>query len=272
MLGPEDAKAPMLDFEVPGGYLHRVSKDGVDRIVSLYRVQVREMQGWEEDILSEENTSLTERFHRIVGGCLLRLSDDEGNEVTDKKVLTGAPDRMLMSDLLVCILKIRQCTVGDDLRWKVECPNCTTVDEQTGEEKKTKFTAIYSLKDLKIEALEGERTKRVRELKTSRGNVITWEMMNGLMERSLERVRGKKKDRATAGLMVRVKTINNIAPTSEVLKNLSWTERTEIRKQFESEGGIETDIEVACHKCGKEFKTPMEIGGDFFGLLGASED
>ena len=273
MIGVEDAKVPVIDFEIPGGYITKVRKDDKEETVSLYKVRAREMQGWEEDILSEEDSSIIDRFHRIVGSCLLRLSDDNGNEITDRKVLVGAPDRLLMSDLLVCILKIRQCTVGDDLRWQVNCPNCTTVDATSGKENPTKFTALYSLADLKIDSLEGDRLKRVREFTTPRGNVVTWEMMNGLMERSLEKIRAKKKDRATAGLMVRVKTINGVPCTFETLKDLGMQERQRIRKDFENEGGVDTDIDVVCHKCGHKFKTSLEItGGNFFGLSETLED
>ena len=272
--GIEDASVPTIQFEVPGGYVTQVRSDGgEERLVSLYKLHARELGGEEEDILAEEDTPTTVKFHKIVSSCLLSISDDEGNVVKDPKVLVKASDRLLMSDLLIGILRVRQCTVGNNLQWPVDCPECESVDPKSGSAIPTKITVLFNLDDLEIKPLEGDRTVRLREFTTSRGAKVTWEMLNGSMERELMKVRGRVKDKATAGMLVRLRTVNGEPATMKNVKALSFVERGEIRdKYLKSEGDIVRDVKALCHRCGANFKTPIRITGDnFFDLSGMLE-
>jgi hypothetical protein len=265
MITEDDAKVPQLAFELPAGYLTKVKDGDEEREVVLKHAVVREMTGFEEDLLAEDSTTLTSRFHQIIGACLLSLSDDNGNEITDRKVLNKAPAKMLVSDLTLAMIKIRQASLGDELRFAVTCHECTRPNSKTEKEEPTTFTKIFNLNDLDIASAEGEGVNRVREFQTSRGRKVTWEMMNGLMEHQLSKVRARKKDRVTEAMLVRVRTIDNEPVTADMLKGLSFIERSEIRDQFDLEGGVETSVQVMCPNCGHEFETPLEMkSSDFF--------
>lgn len=262
----DDAKVPMLTFKLPRGYL---LKEGEDTHI-LNMATIREMTGDEEDIVAQEDKSFTQRMHELVGSCLTSLSDGGSKTITNRKVLLKAPDHLLMSDLLTSIIRVREVTVGDEFRQKVKCPGCTTL-----EGKPFKWTAILSLKEFDGIPVEGDPLQSTRDYETSRGKKIVWEMLTGQGE--LEHGKKKnKKERATLALLARVKSVDgedDIKKVRAVLKAMSFTERQEIRKQFDVEGGIETDFECVCSNCDEEFKESLDIGSkEFFFPSGTSED
>jgi hypothetical protein len=239
-----------------------------EQLVTLRNVVMREMEGEEEDILMEDERSFTARFHEIVGNCLVSLSDNDGNEISDPTVLKKAPNSMLIGDLFLCFLKVREVTVGTDLRWKAKCPNCKQVDPDTGEKTKpTMITVQFNLRDLKVLEFKGDPLVREKTCTTERGRSVVWKMMTGAMERELSKVRGRKKERGTAALSVRLKTVDGKPADYKILKRMPYMERLGIRKQFDDEGGVETDVDALCHMCGHRFKSQIKIASEnFFGL------
>lgn len=255
----DEAKSVILTYKLPRGFL---LKEG-DEVHILNNATIREMTGDDEDIIANDSKGFTERMHQLVGNCLTSLSDGQGKTITDKNFLANVPKQLLMSDLLVSILRIRQVTVGDEVRQKIRCPSCTN-----DEGKPYIWTAILSLKDFDGLPVEGDPLKNIRECTTSRGTKVIWEMMTG----EIEIESGKKKntrEKATLALMARVRDINGETDSKKIkaiLKSMSFVERQEIRKEFDAEGGIETDFDCICNNCGHEFKANLDIGGTSFFL------
>lgn len=252
----EDAKATIITFDLPRGLLVR-GKDG-DADVLYNKATIREMSGYEEDIIANEKMTFTHRMHALVGNCLLSLSDGGSNEITSSKILLKATDDLLMSDLLVCVFKIREVTVGSEVRQKVTCPECTT-----DEGKPFIWTAILNLSEFGGIPVEGDPYEDTREFTTSRGTKIRWKMMTGAMEKNTEKTKNPSKA-ATLALLNRVISVNDEDASVSLLQSLFSVERQEIRDAFDVEGGIETDFECVCRNCGSEFKTQLEIGGAGF--------
>jgi predicted Zn-ribbon and HTH transcriptional regulator len=188
--------------------------------------------------------------------------------ITDRKMLMEkVPQKLLMSDLLVSFLRIREVTVGSEVRQKVRCPECTNDEGQP-----FIFTVILDLSEFEGLPVEGDPLQTIREYTTPRGVKITWEMMDGELELAHEKKKNAK-EKATAALLARVRTVNGEPAKKEVLKKMAYVERTAIRKQFDQEGGIETDFDCKCRNCGYQFKVPLEIGGtDFFSPSETSDD
>jgi hypothetical protein len=260
----EDAKIPSITFALPRGYL---LNDGDGGVHVLCTATVREMCGEEEDIIANDKVSFTKRLHQLVGSCLTTLEDGDGHSITDRKQLAIIASKMLMSDLLVCVIRIREVTIGNEIRQVVSCPNC--VDDEGNP---YSWTAILDLSEFEALPVKGDAAMSVREYTTSRGTVVTWEMMTGDAELIHERKK-LSKDKATASLLTRVRTLNGEVATKVNLKALSYVERNEIRKQFDAEGGVETDFDAVCRNCDHEFKVPLEVGGmRFFNPSEASSD
>jgi hypothetical protein len=91
-------------------------------------------------------------------------------------------------------------------------------------------------------------------------------MLSGAGELAYEAMK-KSRERATAVLMARIRTINGkliTKDTKDAVKRLPMLERQEIRKEFDVEGGIETSFTSVCKRCKHEFKTELEMGGSSF--------
>lgn len=268
----EKAKTVVGTYELPAGYIHEF--DGETALLTI--AKLREMNGHDEDILSQEGLPFADRFREVLGRCLLELSDDNGHSICDATTLSKAPAQMLVSDLTVLLMRLRQLTVGDVIQFKVNCEN---------PECKTLLMKTVRVSSFDIEPITGDPMQREREIVTSRGNKVVWKMMTGEMQSQANKVvkdleieaakqgnkrttlakaiKAKKERRVTAFMMVRVKSINGEPVTYQSLGDLPWAERQDIRDEFDAEGGIDTDVEVTCD-CGHTFVTPISIDGSTF--------
>lgn len=267
-----DPKTSQVTFYVPCGYL--LEEDGEAHV--LNRVTMREMAGREEDLIADERMTTTQRLHAVVANCVVSLSNDEGREVLDEKILRACTRKMLMSDIVVCLFRLREVTVGDEMRIKAQC----TCSDNYGAP--FSQTHILSMKEFDVVESKGNPKIRVREFTTSHGQkAISWEMMSGEMELRLDSERQRKpkkraereavgveaKDgqKATQALLARVRTIDGVPATVEGLRDLPFRDRQEIRRRFDEEGGINTDVSVVCRNCGREYEVSIGMAAsDFF--------
>lgn len=261
-----DPKAPYIECMVPRGVI--IKKDDGEHVLNV--VKMRELRGHEEDVLTNDKVDITIRLHQILSNCLVSVSD-RGENVIDapnelKKLLSSHPRGLLMSDTLVLLFRLREVTVGDEYRQKVVCPKCTTNDGDP-----YSWTHIGSMADLEIIPATGDLSQYRRSYTTTRGNVIEWDMLTAAREAELSKNK-LSKDKATRSLLMRVVTINGAVATMDALKDLSFVERQEIREQFDSEGGMKTDLQMACRNCGHEFTVGLDIDArDFFNPSGTSK-
>jgi len=258
----DDPKSPMIIAQVPRGALIQKGGDE-DGFHVLNVVTMRELSGEEEDMLADEKQDVMAKLYGVVSSCIVALSDGKDVVVDDlrkiRQLCNAHPSGFLMSDMLTLLFRLREVTVGDEYRQAVTCPAC-----EDDEGRKFSWTHIGSLTDLEVVPASGNLEETSREFTTSRGNIIKWTMLTAV--RHIESTKKKtKKDKATTTLMLRVESINGEKATLEILKKMSFRERTEIRKQFDDEGGIDTMVPVVCRNCGHEFTVGLEIAAqDFF--------
>lgn len=270
-----DPKTSQITFYVPGGYIYEEDDGaGGKRTHVLNKVTMREMTGHEEDILADDRMSVTQRMHAMISNCITMLSNDSGVSLSQDKLPKPCTNHLLMSDILVSLFRIREVTVGDEMRIKAECSKCKDDDGNPFAQ-----THIFSIKNIDVVPVTGDPKMRVREFMTKSGKKITWEMMNGDMELQNEAMRstekktkdkdGKKIDRAsnkaTYALISRVRTIDDLPATVDSLKGLPFRDRQEIRNRFDEEGGIDTDILVICRNCKASYEVSIGLAAlDFF--------
>ena len=267
----DDPKVPRLQCIIPRGALVPVKggEDGERKALNI--VVLRELRGGEEDILSDKSLEITERLNEIVGRCIVSISDGE-TTITDAKSLSALmhthPWGLSLADVLTLLLRLREVTVGDEFRQKVTC----RADGCTNDPRKPySWTHVGSLSDLEVIPCSGNAVECEKTFTTSRGTFIRWSILTAEYERRFAKKK-MPKDLATRALMLRVNTVGDQPVTKENLKDLAFIERAELRKEFDVEGGIETDLKMVCGNCGEEFKVPLEIdAGNFFHPLVTSE-
>jgi len=260
-------------YRLPCGYIYETEEGDF----LLRNVKLREISGWEEDLLDrDEGSRESALVQELLANCLLELSDDEGHIVSSdtpegKQLLRAVPGKLILSDLTTLFIRLRQLTVGDKVTFSVKCtdPTCGTL-----------FTKIADLSQVGVIDVEGDPLERVRTLTTDRGNVIKWRMMTGQMQQKAEAdaldieaelqrrggrkttranmLKTKKESKATAFLLNRIVSINDQEPTYQMVKDLAWSERQDIRDAFDQEGGMDTEILVRC-ACGNSFLTNISL-------------
>lgn len=236
-----EAKSTVGIFELPCGYL---APDGE----LITEVQVREITGVEEDMLAAKNIPGGKKITQLLGNCLERLGP-----MTDKPILVRCARDLLIGDRVFLMLAIRRVTLGDDFPFEKECPKC---------DHKSLYTVdLGSLETQKM----GDPKKRVYEGALPNGKSVRWHCMTGKEEETLSKV--GTTDALSASILVRVDSINGGPVSMQAIKALSMRDREWLRERFdESEGGVDTTLQLTCPECGAEFEDQLDVGqtGFFF--------
>lgn len=242
----QDPKGSLGALVLPCGYLE--SKD-----VLYTDADVREITGREEDMFASEQVPAHQKLGRMLAMCTTRVGPIVDSGALASKIV---PD-LLVGDRLALLIKIRQTSFGDEYPFHERCPNTSCPDHREG--------AYFGvrLSDLKVLSMPDPR-QRVYERKTAKGRSFVFHPMTG---RDEERIAHYQENRLTLNILARLDSYEGRPVSLEFVQSLGSAERDSMREAFEEvEGGIDTEVELACVKCGKEWATNLSIGqtGFFF--------
>jgi len=229
-------------FELPCGY---VDPDG-----NLHReVQVREMTGNEEDMLSSKTVPNNKKIGMLVQACLVRIG-----EITDRGRLNAVVNKLTVGDRVFLMFAVRRTTLGDEYPYRETCPEC-------------KFKGIFhlDLSQLEIKRMD-DTAQRKYTRKLPSGRTVVFHPLLGEHEDEISKATNSTSALSLA-MLLRIESIDDQPPTLQLVKNLSHRDREFLRTQFdEVEGGVETNLEMTCPQCGFEFERDLEVGqaGFFF--------
>ena len=238
----DEPTAPEAVLELPCGYL---DADGTLHT----EVVVREMTGAEEDMLASKQTPDHKKFGELVRRCVTRLGTE-----TDPGKLTVAIDSLPLGDRVFLLFAIRRVSLGETFPFISKCPEC---------EKESMFR--LNLADLDVRKMP-EPTKRVFETTTPTGKKVAFRPLFGKDDDRLSMLQDEKA-KATMALAVRIITINGEPASVEQVQNMSIRDRNHLRDTFEeSDGGVDTAMDMQCPRCMQEYEQDVGIGqtGFFF--------
>jgi hypothetical protein len=208
--------------------------------------ELREMTGAEEDILT--NARLMRQgdgINQILRNCLVLLG--ETTEVTMTDVLD-----MLAGDRLFLLIKLRQVSLGDEVRVTMPCTNPSCLYENQ---------ACINLEDLEVTPYPSERECTT----TLHGShtVVVFGPLTGHHEKRLAAIQDPN---LTQAMLMRIITVNGQPPTKHTLTAMSLGDRQALRQAMAAaDGGIESVIELECSGCGTVLKARVhETPGFFF--------
>lgn len=214
------------------------------------QVEVREITGYEEDMLASNVMPAHDKISALISRCTTRIG-----EVRDKGRIPAIVEELLVGDRIFLMFAIRRVSVGDDFPFQATCPSC-------------KHAGIFRLNlgtDLETFPMP-EPKKRLYERTLPSGAVVRFRPLCGKDEALL--AKSKSKDAAVSlSMLLRVELLNGEAPTLAKVQSLSLRDRSALREAFEEiEGGIDTDLELQCSACGHEFEEQLDVGqqGFFF--------
>lgn len=251
--------SPIGVFQLPCGVMSEDNRLHTE-------IEVHEIGGVQEDMLSNPKISDDTKFDRLLAECIIRVGP-----FTGKNMMSQLPDEMTVGDKIFSIYAIRRASVGDIFPVIAICPN--KEDPRTGLPCAKPDLHRYDLSTLEIRPMPDPMTREFEE--KVRGVIIAWHVMCGRDQKRLadpvfiQQLRALKLTNdevlATKNLYSRVSTIDGKPATLEGLRALGMYTRNHLRDRFEDvEGGVDTAYTMDCQYCGHSWKTEVDIGSQGF--------
>jgi hypothetical protein len=225
-----------LVFELPTGWL------GPDGQVHR-RVEMREMTGYEEDVIGDDRLPYNVRMNRVLAGCVVKLGP-----ITDKAEIEKIMDQLTSVDRMKLLIMIRVASLPEPFEFDVTCPSCSK-----------KGTHQLDLLTLQFEGLKDPKVREY-ELSLPSGRKAVCRVLTGELENRISEL--ERADIMSGSILLRLAKLDGKADlTLEDVKKMPLKDRTALRNKFdEIEGGFERDIQVSCKNCRKEFETRLDLG------------
>jgi hypothetical protein len=223
-------------FELPCGLL-----DGDN----LYKdVVVREISGYEEDMLANQKMPASKKMSELLARCVTRIGP-----ITDKGKIAQAIMDLIVGDRAALIFAIRRVTLGDEYPFKDKCPEC----------EKESLYAVDLGTEISIKEMPDPK-KRLFEKVLPSGKVVRFKPMTGHGEEKLAKSKNRDEDALSLAIQMRLETLDGKPAGLGDVKGLGLRDRQALRDAFEEvEGGVDTEVDMKCPHCEHEFKREVDI-------------
>ena len=269
-----DAASEMGLFTIVGGYL---DEEGVVH----NEVQVKSMSGREEELISNSSINILDRLNGVMVNCTERIGT-----ITERGKIAQAINRLPMGSrrhLLICLRRVTHWKRYKDLyEMDIRCPidDCQQVGSyqvNLGElemfemEDPGKREFAVKLLDSESEVIwrvasapQEKISQSVRGSKTDDFRILTFAIMMRLISVDGDDVRLGVDD-FTQGSIKKLRLSNRARKLYETV--VSWTsgDREQLRESFIlNEPDIETEVDIQCEFCKREFKGDLNLTQETF--------
>lgn len=166
-------------------------------------------------------------------------------------------------DLETILVKIRENTYGPRFYFEAECPHC-------GHENKDQRLDLDKLKLDKLKTKDVFNTKRLEfELTKSKCKIELKPIMLKDLFESIKIAKDKHDELITSIMALSIRTLDGAEVKSpKDVEKLPAMDIMEIQTKMEKlkiEGSIDTNVEMQCNKCKKDFDSKLDVfNSDFF--------
>jgi len=224
--------------------------------------EIRGLKGKEGKLLADRAAARTgSTFEKILSGCWLTTTDPGIYDVPEGSALDWS--RVLVADRFYTLLQIRALTFGEEYAFAVQCQSSGC---------RERFEWTLNLKDLPVRSLTTEAKMAFKagnrfETKLPRdGRKVWFRLMTGADEiRAAAVLKPGRGDMLLTALSLRIVQIEGVADNEKrkFLDEMEMADAAALLDQFdETDGGVETTIEVECPACAgvEEVQLPFEKG------------
>lgn len=248
-----------MKIELPNGFI-----DGLD----LFNYcEVDELRGKQQNYLADQKLVVNNIGHvsKILGDVVLSFQTKEG--------LTWKGDirkegiwKLASGDIETILIRVREHTYGSRFYHEAICAHC-------GEYHKNLRLDLDKL-ELDPMTMEERMKPKTVDLPKSKKQIELKPMYLKDMYEMLKITTDKQDQLVTASVKLAVKNIDKKEATQEDIDNLPTSDLVHLNKEVEDiklEGTIDTDIEIQCKKCEKDFTVKLNpLRPDFFSPTGGS--
>ena len=227
--------------ELPGGF---INADG-DLVTT---VEVRELTGEDEEIISKSATGSKAMTTMLVRGTVAIGEDSPANEDFDK-LLSGDRDSILIG--------IRALTFGEDLEYSAVCPSCSL----------QQILPINLKEDIKYVTLEDPIRDRTWNITLKNGDVASVSLPTGKTQRRITEA-PESTTSAELTTMLLSSCINAIngspaKPSTALKLSIADREKLVTEISLRNPGPRLSEVSKACQACGESVPTPLSLGALF---------
>lgn len=237
------ATSPFLSATLPTG----VMVDGKLHSVALFR----EMTGYEEDLLASKRFGDEKaRLFALLQRCIVQIGDVKQGEPKFLSAVTALPD----VDVMFCVVKIREASLGRSMRFKANCP-C---------EKQIPHDLTVDLGELKFTGCKDPERKNYSG-KLPSGRTFTAKYADEAVSKEMTKAVGKE-DYKSLSILVRLLELGGRTDLAiNDVQELSLRDRNALRAAISQvEGDYEDTVDVSCSACSKDFKIAVSLADPAF--------
>jgi hypothetical protein len=266
--GVTEAKSSQAVFHLPGGYL--------DPSGELHTAaEVRETGGQDEDLLGQESVPMIRRLGTIMARCTERVGLISGTANVQRAVWS-----LPVADRIALLIFVRRVTHGDAYDMELTCPygpqrggKCGKPDFYTQDLSELEFYTMPEPRK-RVYELVGPRSKRKfkwtvatgkfeevlsRVAQLSEHEIMTYTQMTRLLEVDGRDVALNPEDILDAANN-KIKLSARGKALYDIVRGMGSSDRDALRSDFyEKEPGVDTDIEVECKHCRREFSAVLDV-------------
>jgi hypothetical protein len=222
---------------------------------------VRGMRVKEERILADRQLAKAGgQVDALLAACWLATTDAGPYALGDAPIDWG---KVLVGDRAHVLFQIRIATYGADYAFRVTCERdaCREpIDWQID-------LAALPMRPLPEASRVGFVAGNKLETQLPDGTRVTYRLLTGADERALPALRRQAPDRIVSTLLAhRIVAIEGVSPKDRraFLEDLPMRDATELMRELDqADGGLETQIDIACPACGQEQSLALPFGRDF---------
>jgi len=214
------------------------------------KVEVRELTGYEEDILFNVRTKLSyaKRLVKAIESCVVKIGD-----ITDREKISQLVNKLTLGNVWYLFIRLRILTFGDAYVVEAVCSNLACGQKQK---------LAVNLSELEVKKGSGEQSKKVK-LSDGREVELRPEFIG---DEHAWIIVEQREDIPSHVILGRVYAIDGKRVGLQDIKALSMKDRTKLRREIENlEGGVDDTVIITCKACGEEFEATLNFGArDFF--------
>ncbi len=224
--------------------------------------EIRGLKGKEGKLFAARSAAQSgATFDKILAGCWLATVDPGIYVLGEGETLDWS--KVLVADRFYALLQIRSLTFGDEYAFSVQCQRAGC---------RERFEWELDLKDLPVRALTDEARAAFRdgnrfETRLPRdGRKVWFRLMTGADEvRAASALRAGRDGMLITALAMRIVEIEGVKADDKrrFLDDMEMADAAALLDSFdETDGGVETSIEVECPVCGgvQDVQLPFERG------------
>lgn len=215
--------------------------------------EIEELKGKQQNYLANRELVVGNLGHisKILEDLVVCFQTKEG--VTWKGKISDAISRIPIGDIDTLLVKIREKTFGSRYYYEAECTNCSHLN-------KNLRIDLDKLEIKKLDIKDLIEEKSITLPKSGSKIVLKPLYLKDLY--SLIKISTDKKDKLiTEIIALSIKSLNSETKNiAEQVENLSVSDISNLQEQLENvkiEGNIDTDLDITCSKCNKDFKSKI---------------